>query len=167
MNNNGPGTKKNIFIACDFNIHIINLDTDDDASTFLETIKAMGLQQYINFDTHWKGNTLDLLFTESYSRIIIKNCTQGSFLSNHCVVLCQTSIKREDIETKSVTYRNLKNQDQWAFEDQIRTEYSEDPKLDEHIRCFESNLRDALGKVEPERKKKITSRKNSLGLENN
>ena len=35
--------EKNIFIAGDFNIHIYNSDTDDDACTFLETIKAMGL----------------------------------------------------------------------------------------------------------------------------
>ena len=47
--------EKNIFITGDFNIHINNSDTDDGASTFLETIKAMGLQQHVNFDTHRKG----------------------------------------------------------------------------------------------------------------
>ena len=83
--------EKNIFIAGDY------------ACTFLETIKAMGLQQHVNFDTHKKGNTLDLVLTESHSGIVIKSCTQGSFLSDHCVVLCQSSIEREDTETKSVT----------------------------------------------------------------
>ena len=76
---------------------------------------------------------------------------------DYCVVLQQTSIKREDIETKLVTYRNLKNLDQWLFEDKIRTEYPEDQKLDELIRSFERNLRDGLDKVAPERIKKITS----------
>ena len=57
------------------NIHINNSDTDDDASTFLETIEAMGLQQHVNFDTHRKGNALDLMLTESYGGIIIKSCT--------------------------------------------------------------------------------------------
>ena len=103
--------EKNVFIAGDFNININNLDTDDDAPAFLETMEAIGLQQHFTLDIHWKGNTLDLVLTEPYSRIIIKNYTQGSFLSNHCVVLCQTSIKREDIEAKLVTYRNLKNLD--------------------------------------------------------
>ena len=103
--------EKNICIAGDFNIHINYSDTDDDASKFLESIEAMGLQQHVNFDTHRKGNTLDLVLTESYSGIIIKSCTQGSFLSDHCVVLFQTSIEREDIETKLVTYRNLKDLD--------------------------------------------------------
>ena len=35
---------KNIIIAHDFNIHIIKSDMEDDASTFLETIEAIGLQ---------------------------------------------------------------------------------------------------------------------------
>ena len=143
--------EKNIFITGDFNIYINNLDMDDDA--FLETIEAMGLQQHVKFDTHWKDNTLNLVLTESYSGIKIKSCTKGSFLSDHCVVLCQTSIEREDIETKSVIYRNLKNLDQQAFEDEIRTEYPDDQKLDELIRSFESNPRDVLDKVAPERTK--------------
>ena len=96
-----------------------------------------------------KDNTLDLLLTESYSGIIIKSCTQESFLSDHCVVLCQTSIEREDIETKMATYRNLKYLDIQAFEDKIRTEYADDQKLDELIRGFKSNLKDALDKVAP------------------
>ena len=103
--------EENIFITGDFNIHINDSDTDGDTSTSLETIKAMGLQQHVNFDTHMKDNTLDLVLTESYSGIIIKRCTQGSFLSDHCIVLCQTSNEREDIETKLVTYRNLKDLD--------------------------------------------------------
>ena len=37
--------EKNILITGNFNIHINNSDTDEDTSTFLETIKAMGLQQ--------------------------------------------------------------------------------------------------------------------------
>ena len=151
--------EKNIFIAGDFNIHIHNLDTDDGACTFLKTIKAMGLQQHVNFDTHKKGNTLDLVFTESRSRIIIKSCIQGSFQSDHCVVLCQTSIESEDIGTKLVTYRNLNDQEQQAIEDEIRTGYQDDQKLDELVRSFECNLREALHKVAPERTKKTTSRR--------
>ena len=150
--------EKNIFIAGDFNIHINNSYTDNDASTFLETIKDMGLQQHVNFDTHRKGNTLDLVLTESYSGIIIISCTQGSFLSDHCFVLCQTSIEREDIETKLVTNSNLKDLERQAFEDEIRTESPDDQKVDELIRSFEGNLRDAQDKVTPERKK-ITSRR--------
>ena len=119
----------------------------------------MGLQQHVNFDSHRKGNTLDIMLTEPYSGIIIKSCTQGSFVSDHCVVLYQASIEREDTETKSVTHRNLKDLDQQAFEDEIRTEYPDDQKLDELIRTFESNLKDALDKVAPEKTKKITSRR--------
>ena len=127
--------EKNIFITGDFNIHINNSGTDN-ASTSLETLKDMSLQQHVNFDTQKKGNTLNLVLTESYSGIIIKSCTQGSFLSDHCVVLCQIFIEREDIETKSVTYRNLKDLDQQAFEVEIRTEYPDDQKLEELIRNF-------------------------------
>ena len=114
-----------------------------------------------------KGNTFDLVLTESYGRITIKNCTWGSFLLDHCVVLYWKSIKKEDIETKLVTYRNLKHLDCQVFEDEIRTEYPDDKKLGELINSFESNLRDGLDKLALERTREITSRKNSLGLENN
>ena len=50
-----------------------------------------------------------------------------------------------------VTYKNLKDLHQQVFEDEIRTEYPDDQRLDELIRRFESNLRDALDKVAPER----------------
>ena len=71
--------EKNIFIAGDFNIPINNSGTDDDASTLLETIEAMGLQQHVNINTHCKGNTLKLVLTESYNGIIIKKTLKGHF----------------------------------------------------------------------------------------
>ena len=52
--------------------------------------------------------------------------------------------------------------DQKAFVDGIKTEYPEDQKLDELIRSFESNLRDALHNVAPERMKKITTGRKQL-----
>ena len=58
-----------------------------------------------------------------------------------------------------VIYRNLKDLYQQALEDEIRTEDPEDQKLDELITSFESNQRDAVDKVAPERTKKITSRR--------
>ena len=52
-------TKHNNIVLGDFNMHIDDLH-DADASIFLDTITALGIEQHINVPTHYKGNTLDL-----------------------------------------------------------------------------------------------------------
>ena len=59
---------KNILIRGNFNIHI-DYAEDPDAQTFNDTMEALGLQQHVTFPTHQAGNTLDLIFTETISKI--------------------------------------------------------------------------------------------------
>ena len=58
----------NIIILGDFNIHV-NDENDPDAIQFIDTMKALGLKQYINNLTQKIDNTLDLIFTEGASNI--------------------------------------------------------------------------------------------------
>ena len=89
--------EKNIFNTGDFNIHINNSDTDDDASTFLETIEAMGLQQHVNFDTHRKGKTLDL----SAYRILQCDCNSRATPKDHSYQITVLYYARHPLKGKT------------------------------------------------------------------
>ena len=78
-------------IMGDFNMHI-NDPTDGDAMVFMDTLEAMGLDQNVTFDTHQKGNTLDLVFTEVKSGLKVNRCDSGPFISDHRAILIELSI---------------------------------------------------------------------------
>ena len=99
--------QKNVIILGDFNMHINN-PNDTDANILIDILEALGFQQHIDFSTHQHGSTLDLVFTEILDNIQVEKCAGGSFLSDHVKVTARTSIKREDIEAKVLTYRNKK-----------------------------------------------------------
>ena len=52
----------------------------------LDMCKAIGLDQHINFVTHFQGHTLDLVLTELNSAIQVSNIKQGEYISDHCLV---------------------------------------------------------------------------------
>ena len=98
---------KNLLTCGDYNLHVSNPD-DEDAANFLATNTALGLKQHVRFVTHTSWNTLDLIFTEVNSEIGIADCIPDSFISDHCNVLCKLTLKKEDIQRKTSTYRKLK-----------------------------------------------------------
>ena len=98
----------NITLAGDYNLHVNN-DNNTDASIFINTIEAMGLQQHIMYPTHKSDNTLDLVFTELITQIHIHDLSCGTFLSDHCTVNFKTIIPRDEPITRTIMYRKLKN----------------------------------------------------------
>ena len=63
----------NIIITGDFNIHV-NDTNDPEAQIFLDTMEALGLDNHVNFATHNRGNTLDLVLTEVLSSLSEVTC---------------------------------------------------------------------------------------------
>ena len=98
------GNYDNLYITGDFNIHVNNATMDDEASAFVDSMEALGLEQHCNFMTHKAGNTLDLAITESFGPLQVKACQAGNFISDHCIVQCWISITRNVIQCKEVTY---------------------------------------------------------------
>ena len=68
----------NIVILGDFNIHI-NDQEDLDTGIFIDTITALGLDQYVDFATHNKDNILDLVMAEPLGKIKITSFIPGPF----------------------------------------------------------------------------------------
>ena len=96
----------NIIVLDNFNIHINN-DHDVDASRFKDIMEALGLQKHVSFSMHKCGNTLDHIYTELGSTVIINYCSKGPILHDHTAVICGTNIQRENVVRKEVSYRKM------------------------------------------------------------
>ena len=98
----------NMILARDFKLHV-NDENDTDASIFIDTIEAMGLQQHVIYPTYKSDNTLDLVFTELITQIQRNDLSCGSFLSDHCTMDFITTIPRDEPKTRTITCRKLKD----------------------------------------------------------
>ena len=93
-------------ITGDFNIHV-NDWNNTDALNFLDIIDAIGLIQHVKFPTQNSGNTLDLVLT-NYSSKLIKKCSQGSYLSDHCAIDLQLDLHKKKSHGTVTTGRKWK-----------------------------------------------------------
>ena len=98
---------KNVLVMGDFNIHI-NKDNNEIANIFLNSIVVMGLQCSYSFPTHKEGNCLDLIFAESIGDIMVTACRPIAYISSHQIMAGNTSIPKDDVTRKEITYRKLK-----------------------------------------------------------
>ena len=72
----------------------INNDQDAYANRFKDIMEALALQQHVSFSMHRYGNTLDHIYTELGSTVIINYCREGPILNDHTAVICGTNIKK-------------------------------------------------------------------------
>ena len=99
-------TCNNVKLVGDFNLHINN-PNDDDACNFMETTEVLGLHQNITFPIQISGNTLDLIFSEVNSKARDDECTQGDYISNHCLITCSLGIDKPVTTRKEITYHKI------------------------------------------------------------
>ena len=85
---------KNAIILGDFNMHIADTNYYN-SKIFLETMEALGLKQHITEHTHQKGNTLDLIFTETTSQIKVSQLNMLNFISDHRLSSATISVKKD------------------------------------------------------------------------
>ena len=146
---------KNLLICGNYNLHVNN-PNDEDAAKFLETNTALGLKQDVRFATHTSENTLDLIFTEVNGEIGIADCILDSYISDHCNVLCKLTLKREDIQRKTSTYRKRKDIDIKEMAKCIKATSGSEGNLDERVMDFDNALINALNAFAPLQTKQIT-----------
>ena len=146
---------KNLVIFGDYNMDVNN-PNNEDAANFLETNSALGLKQHVTFATHTSGNTLDLIFTEVNGGIGIAACIPASYISDHCNVLCKLTLKREDIQRKTVTYRKLTDIDTEEMAKHIKVTSGSEGNLDERVKDLNNALTSSFNTVAPLQIKQIT-----------
>ena len=149
----------NIIVLGDFNIHINN-DLDAEANRFKDIMEALGLQQHVLFSTHRYGNTLDHIYTEIGSTVVIDYCREGPILSDHTAVICGTNIQTGNINRKEVSHRKINEIDLEEFSKDIKfnPNYYNNKTVDELVSVLERTLKEALDKHAPEVQRIVTIR---------
>ena len=71
-----------IILMGNFNIHVSDEDNTE-VMTFLDTIEALALEQWVDKTTHRSDNILDLVVSETEGKTKLVRCTTGSFISDH------------------------------------------------------------------------------------
>ena len=140
-------TSKNVILVGDFNLHINN-PNDDGACNFMETTQALGLNQNITFPTHVLGNTLDLIFSEANNKIKVGECTQGDYISDHCLITCILRTDKLITTRKEITYCKVKLVNVLNMASDIRKglmdSFTKSTSLENRAMRFESILKSSL-----------------------
>ncbi len=111
-------TLKDEIIFCgDYNVHL-NKPGLPETCKFNKIIESADFRHHITDKTHIKGNTLDLVMSESHSSIINK-CYVGDFLSDHAVILVDLNLTKPPKSKKLIRFRKNKDVDIKKLESQI------------------------------------------------
>ena len=146
-----------IIIAGDFNIHV-NSEIDNDADQFLNMLETLGLLQHIHFATHNKGNILDLIITEQFSKINISDCQPIDLISDHQFISAKIKFQVDKIKTEVKRHRSFKytNMDSLIEDIDLDLIYeSDDKSLDELVELFSEQCNKALDIHAPWKNSKI------------
>ena len=118
----------------------------------IDIMEALGLQQHASFAMHKCGNTLDHIYTELGSTVIINHCREGSILSDHTSVICGTNIQRENVARKEVSYRkiNKTDLDELTHDIKFDASYYNNNTIEKLVFPSDKTLKEALEKHAPE-----------------
>ena len=100
------------------------------------------------------------MFTECYSKVQVLECTQGSSISDHCAVICTTSLKKNKVSRETVTYRKIKDIDIDLLLDDMQLEdlLTSDMDINGLYNKFVDTAEMALNTHAPVKEKTITVR---------
>ena len=129
---------------------------------FINTITALGLDQYVDFVTHNKGNILDLVMAEPLGKIKVRSCTPGPFFSDHCAVNFTISVTKQNMERKEITFHLIKDIDYEIFAKGLHLDNIQESELDSMVESFNNRLQTTLDSHAPEIRKIITTRPKNL-----
>ena len=121
-------------IAGDINIHV---ETGELSSIrFHEQLDLFDLKQHVISPTHIMGHTIDVVITKN-SDSIIDNVTVTEYnISHHFMIDFTYKIEPKTVQTKTITYRSIKNLDSQKFSNDILTSLSSLPNT--------NNLKDTI-----------------------
>ena len=125
--------KENIILAGDVNIH--NDEDELYSNRFKDILNTFNIIQHVDFPTHIKGHTLDIIATFSDNPIILDIKSNEYDVSHHFLVDFNAAISPEKRLYKSISYRNTKDIN-W---DQFNKDVS-DKLLISSASSFENNV---------------------------
>lgn len=152
--------KHSLLISGDFNIHV-DITSLPETKLFNELLFSFGLQQLVNFPTHEKGHTLDLIICRQSDSVYFSSLKPGSYISDHCTVLCDLNITKPRLTTKTITYRKLKDIDISALTNDLSSSglFSQHAdELSSLVRNYNLVLSELLDRHAPQKSKSLVIR---------
>ena len=105
------------------------------------------------------GNTLDLVFSQLETRLTITSMATHSFVSDHCMVSVELSLKKPIPPIVRKVIRDCSKITPQSFaKSYTNPNYSENTTLDEVHNLFEEELLKALNRLAPPKNIKCTNR---------
>ena len=145
----------NLLLLDNFNIHIDEAN-DDDAANFTDTLKVLGMTQHIKFSTHKANHIIDHIYTELFSNIKVTNCEQKDLISDHYIIVFNTSIPKPVLTTTTISYRKLKEVNQVAIAQKVSLNGIY-PNFDSRVEAFNDQLATACDKLAPLKTKTLNT----------
>ena len=136
-------TPNDFLLTGDFNIHVDN-PSDNLASDFLNLLSSANLVQHVNFPTHIKNHTLDLVITSAASLLSPKLSHSALNVTDHYLIMADLEIKpfpRPPPSTHS--YRLFGSIDRQAFIKNIcdsQLILNPPSSLDDLLSCYNSHF---------------------------
>ncbi|CAG2199519.1 unnamed protein product [Mytilus edulis] len=135
----------------DFNLHIE--ENSNAISEFNNSLDALGLIQHVDFPTHIHGRSLDLVITEFTNGVDLVSCEAGPFLSDHCAVKVTTRVQKENIVSKSISFRNFKNMNKQNFSEDLQKLSLDSDNVETFVGEFENTIESLLNTHAPMQEK--------------
>ena len=118
----------------------------------------------MNFPTHKLGSTLYLIFHEHVSKIGIRKCKSGPFISDHCAVEFWLNLEKPKIKLKRISYRKLMDIDVEKLENSLSLDelLENNLHIDNLVSEFESRIKKTFDSLAPMKNKQLLVRKMQL-----
>ena len=95
----------NMVILGDLNMHVDDLPNAD-SYIFNDTMLAFGFKQHVTAPTHKCGHIIDLVYSEVNSELNLHNCKVHEFISDHALVITDTTHNKTQLEPTEKVIRD-------------------------------------------------------------
>ena len=135
-----------------FKIHVDCSDDCNDPFNFLDLLQSFGLTQYVTGPTHEDGQTLYLIITRSFDRVVSTDPVIDTYVSDHASVLCNLVCGKPTEFQEKLLFRNLKSIDMDVFREKVSrsglcTKSFTD--LEELVGCYNTTLTNLFTNMRP------------------
>ena len=130
----------------------------------IRTMEALGLYNHVNFATHNRGNTLDLVLTEVLSSLSVVTCRQGPFLSDHCSIELEAAIPKPALKRQTIALCNIKDVVTEDLVKELDLGTIEGEDINDLVNQLENKCKRALDTLAPEETKCVTIRQKKCWL---